>query len=99
MTKRLKKKVKEKFIDICNHVKIKYKALSYYSGATWERALYNSRLLIFPKHYDNIKMFSSAFLSQKLSMVFLIFGQTKKQKNIFHVFYLVAPHEIKSCEK
>ena len=82
-------------------MKIKYKALPYYSDATWERALYNGRLLIFSKHYDNIKMFSSAFLSQKLSMVFLIFGhfQTKKQKNVFHVFYLVAPHKIKSCEK
>ena len=43
----------------------------------------------------------SAFLSQKLWIVFLIFGTlcNWKQVNINHVFYFVTPHEIKSCEK
>lgn len=83
------KKIKGKnFNDICNHVEINYKALSYHSDATWERALYNSWLLIFSKHYDNIKMFSSAFLSQKLSMVnLLILGHFQtKNKQIYFLY-------------
>lgn len=57
---------------------------------------------IFQAMHENINMFSSAFLFQKFSMVFLIFEMlyNQKQANInHHVFYLVTPHEIKSCNK
>ena len=50
---------------------------------------------------ENKKRFSSAFLFWIFLMVFLIFGTvcTQKQADTNHVFYLVMPQEIKSCEK
>ena len=68
-----------------------------------ERALDNSWLLkLFPSN-ENKNMFSSAFLFQNFFkiMVFLIIGTlfTQKHTKTNHVFYLVMPHEIKSCEK
>ena len=63
--------------------------------------LHKADYLYFPSN-ENINMFSSAFLFQKFSMVFRIFGMlyNQQQANInHHVFYLVTPREIKSCDK
>ena len=66
-----------------------------------DATLHKADYLHFPSN-ESINMFSSAFLFQKLSMVFLIFGMlyNQKQANInHHVFYLVTPREIKSHDK
>ena len=63
--------------------------------------LHKADYLYFPSN-ENINMLSSAFLFQKFSMVFRIFGMlnNQQQANInHHVFYLVTPREIKSCDK
>ena len=68
--------------------------------ATQERALYNSWLLTFSKQWKHKFLFISISISEGFDCI-LIFGMlyNQKQANIdHHVFYLVMPHEIYSCE-